>query len=179
MPAERSDGRWRARPRRRPVAGSALLVVLALVLAAAGSVVVAGATAPATPAAAATRAFGSEPIDDVLHWANRYATCAGLTGNKLAAMMVVPTLTESGAYTTPNQAPSPMTLSRWDTQSALWAFGDKGTPYQKAFWHPGVGMWQFDSAGGWNLTAATAINTWTSAEQAAKVMSSRYRPSTP
>ena len=41
-----------------------------------------------------------------------------------------------------------MTLSRWDTQSSLWAFGNKSTPYQRAFWHPGVGMWQFDSAGG-------------------------------
>lgn len=139
--------------------------------------IVAIPTPSAAPAAAATRAFGSEPIDDVLHWANQYARC-GLTGNKLAALMVVPTLTESGAYTTPTQAPSPMTLSRWDTNSTLWAFGNKSTPYQKAFWHPGVGMWQFDSAGGWNLSAATAINTWTSSKQAAEVMSGRYCAST-
>jgi hypothetical protein len=71
-----------------------------------------------------------------------------------------------------------MTLSRWDTQSALWAFGDKATLYQGAFWHPGVGMWQFDSAGGWPLTAAGAINSFTSAEQAAKVMATRYCAST-
>ena len=155
-----------------------LAVAVVAVVAALGAFAGVATTASAPlPAAAATRAFGSQPIDDVLHWANQYARC-GLTGNKLAALMVVPTFTESGAYTTPTQAPSPMTLSRWDTASALWAFGNKATAYQRAFWHPGVGMWQFDSAGGWNLSAATAINSWTSAEQAAKVMSSRYCAST-
>jgi hypothetical protein len=142
-----------------------------------GAGVVQSAGSPAAAAPTPTRAYGSEPIDDVLHWANQYASC-GLTGNKLAAMMVVPTFTESGAATTPTEAPSPMTLSRWDTQSALWAFGNKSTPYQRAFWHPGVGMWQFDSAGGWNLSAGTMINSFTAAEQAAKVMSSRYCAST-
>ena len=140
--------------------------------------VVAVAVPPAPPADAAfTRAYGSEPIDDVLHWAGQYARC-GLTSGKLAAMMIVPTFTESGAGTTPNEAPSPMTLSRWDTSSGLWAFGNKATPYQRAFWHPGAGMWQFDSAGGWPLTAAGAISSWSAAEQAAKVMSSRYCAST-
>ena len=157
----------------RVVARAALVCAL-IVLAVA---TVALPTPAAAPAAAATRTYGSEPIDDVLYWANQYARC-GLTGNKLAAIMVVPTFTESGAYTTPTQAPSPMTLSRWDTNSTLWAFGNKSTPYQRAFWHPGVGMWQFDSAGGWNLTAATAINSWTSAKQAAEIMSARYCAST-
>jgi hypothetical protein len=156
----------------------AVAIVLALVLVASGgALAVATAVTTAVPASA-ERTYGNEPMDDVQFWAGRYATCGGLTMPKLAAMMVVPTFTESGAYTTPTQAPSPMTLSRWDVNETLWAFGSKATPYQRAFWHPGVGMWQFDSAGGWNLIAATAINTWTSAEQAAKVMSSRYCAST-
>ncbi|MCX7621241.1 MAG: hypothetical protein N2037_10410, partial [Acidimicrobiales bacterium] len=76
-----------------------------------------------------------------------------------------------------SNAPSPMTLSRWDTQSALYAFGTKGLA-DKAFFHPGIGMWQFDSAGFWNLTAATAISSWTSAAQAATVIAQRYCAST-
>lgn len=157
---------------------SPLAVVFALLLVASGATIAVASTVPTAAPAAAERTYGNDPIDDVLFWAGRYATCPGLTMPKLAALMVVPTFTESGAYTTPTQAPSPMTLSRWDVNSTLWAFGSKTTPYQRAFWHPGIGMWQFDSAGGWNLIAATAINTWTSAEQAAKVMSSRYCAST-
>jgi hypothetical protein len=149
------------------------VVAVALVLSA--SFATAGVAAP--PAEAA-RSFGNQPIDDVLFWAGQYASggplgrCSGLSMPQLSAMMIVPTFTETGS--SGGQVPAPMTLSRWDTQSALWAFGDKGTPYQGAFWHPGIGMWQFDSAGGWNLTAATAINSFTSAEQAAKVMATRY-----
>jgi len=133
----------------------------------------------AAPAAAAPsgRVYGAGPYADILHWAGVYARpSCGLSQNRLAAMMMVPTFPETGAGTT--TAPGPMTLSRWDTQSALWAFGDKDTPYQRAFWHPGVGMWQFDSAGGWNLTAGTAIDVATSAPVAAQVMSSRFCAST-
>jgi hypothetical protein len=117
--------------------------------------------------------YGAGPYADVLYWAGIYAkpNC-GLSQNRLAAMMMVPTFSETGAPT--NQAPSPMTLSRWDTQSALWAFGDKSTPYQRAFWHPGIGQWQFDSAGFWDLTAGTAIDVATAAPVAAEVMSTRF-----
>jgi hypothetical protein len=122
-------------------------------------------------APAEARGMGQRPLDDILYWADQSKAC-GLTRDQLAAMMIAPTYPETGA--SGEQAPSPMTLSRWDTQSSLWAFGNKSTPYQRAFWHPGVGMWQFDSAGGWNLTAATAISTGTSAQQAAAVMVSRW-----
>ena len=126
--------------------------------------------APAASAVPAGRTYGAGPYADVLHWAEVYERLdCGLTKNRLAAMMMVPTFSETGAGTT--SAPSPMTLSRWDTQAALWAFGDKATPYQRAFWHPGIGMWQFDSAGFWNLTAGTAIDVATSAPVAAQVMS--------
>src|SRR5689334_16400750 len=104
------DGRVRRDTRVARLATRALLALSFVV----GVLAIVAAPAPSTPAAEAatpTRTYGSEPIDDVLYWANRYATCGGLTGNKLAAMMVVPTFTESGASTTPSQAPSPMTLS--------------------------------------------------------------------
>jgi len=117
------------------------------------------------------RGMGSQPLDDIRFWADQKKAC-GLGRDQLAAMMMAVTFPETGA--TGEQAPSPMTLSRYDTQAGLYAFGDRSTPWQKAFWHPGVGMWQFDSAGGWNLTAVGAISTWTAAEQAASVMVSRW-----
>ncbi len=121
--------------------------------------------------AAAAETFGSTPLDDVLHWAGEKAAC-GLSRDQLAAMMLAPTYPETGASGT--QAPSPMTLSRYDTNRGLYAFGSTTTAYPQAFWHPGVGMWQLDSAGGWNLTAAGAISSWTSAAEVATTLSQRY-----
>ena len=128
---------------------------------------------PAQTGVATTYTFGKEPMDDVLYWATQYQPAAcGLSTNQLAAIMIAPSYPETGASGT--AAPSPMTLSRWDTQTALYAFSDKATPYQRAFWHPGVGAWAFDSAGGWNLTAAEAMNTSSAAQQAAQTMAQRW-----
>jgi hypothetical protein len=117
---------------------------------------------------------GTTPIADALAQADQYR-CEDLTRDELAAMVLVPSYTETGA--TGSVAPSPMTLSRYDNQSALHAFKSPGSA-DKAFFHPGVGMWQFDSAGGWNLTGATAISTWTAAGAAAQMLASRYCAST-
>jgi len=125
----------------------------------------------ATTAVAPVYTFGREPLADVTYWASQKAAC-GLTPAQLATIMLAPTYPETGASGT--SAPSPMTLSRFDTQASLYAFGDASTPYQRAFWHPGIGIWAFDSAGGWNLTAAQAISTTTSAQQAAITMSARW-----
>ena len=171
--------------RGRPTAALAVVLCLAalpvqaavLVATVVPAVVGAGSETPfvgASGADAASRTFGSSPRDDVLYWAER-KRCGDLSRDALAAMMLTPTFTETGA--TGANAPGPMTLSRWDTQAALYAFGTKGLA-DKAFFHPGIGMWQFDSAGFWPLTAATAINSYTSAEQAASVMASRYCAST-
>ncbi len=103
----------------------------------------------AAPAASA-RGMGSQPLDDIRFWADQKKAC-GLGTDQFAAMMLTVVYPEAGA--SGEQSPSPMTLSRYDTQSGLYAFGDKNTPWQRAFWHPGVGLWAFDSAGGWNLTA--------------------------
>lgn len=123
------------------------------------------------PDGAAARTMGSGPLADVRNLAAAQSMCSGLTPDRLAAMAMVPTFPETGAPT--NQAPSPMTLSRWDNQSSLYAFGTPGSA-DKAFFHPGIGMWQFDSAGGWPLTAATAINTATAAMQAIPMMRTRF-----
>jgi hypothetical protein len=124
-----------------------------------------------TPSVAEARGTGSQPLDDIRFWADQKKQC-GLGRDQLAAMMMAVTYPEAGA--SGEQAPSPMTLSRYDTNAGLYAFGDRNTPWKRAFWHPGIGMWAFDSAGGWNLTAVGAISTWTAAEQAASVMVSRW-----
>lgn len=121
--------------------------------------------------ASTTRTFGAGPLNDVLAWADQKKAC-GLTRDQLAAMMLAPTYPETGAYG-PN-APGPMTLSRWDNQAALYAYGDPNSSFAKAFWHPGIGMWQFDSAGGWKLTGADAISSTTSAQTAATLMAQRW-----
>ncbi len=128
-------------------------------------------TSGSATSAATVYTFGRQPLDDVNSWAAQKAAC-GLTGPQLATMMLAPTYPETGA--SGNAAPSPMTLSRYDTQAGLYAFGDTATTYQRAFWHPGVGAWAFDSAGGWNMTAAQEISTTTSAQQAAITMSARW-----
>lgn len=126
----------------------------------------------------ATRNYGVGPLASVLYWADQKKAC-GLTRDQLAAMVMVPTFTETGAGT--QYTPSPMTLSRYDNQAGLYAFKDINTEFRKAFFHPGIGMWQFDSAGGWNLSAATAINTYTAAQTAATLMAQRWcqNPSRP
>jgi S-layer homology domain len=138
--------------------------------------VLAGGLLPLAPGlasspAGAGRTFGSSPLDDVLYWAGQEARC-GLTQNKLAALILAPTWPETGAPAT--AAPSPMTLSRWDDQASLYAFGVRGQ-YPRAFWHPGVGMWQYDSAGlGAPYTAAQRIDTFVVAASAADVIASRW-----
>jgi hypothetical protein len=123
------------------------------------------------PAAGAGRVFGSGPLDEVLEAAGRHARC-GLTRAKLAALMLAPVWPETGAPTT--VAPAPMTLSRWDDQAGLHSFGTVRRQ-RAAFWHPGIGLWQFDSAGlGANLTAAQAVNTAVVANEAAKAIAGRW-----
>ncbi len=126
-------------------------------------------------AATPTKAQGAGPYADILFWADTYK-CEDLTRDALAAMIMVPTHTETGAEGA-STAPSPMTLSRYDNQDALYGFGTKGAA-DRAFFHPGIGEWQWDSAGGWTLSAGTAIDTATAAKQAAITMSTRYCAST-
>lgn len=173
--AHLGTGRTPPPPHRRRAAVP-IVVLVAVVALLVGVVPVAGGDGASTVAAAATPAYtqGSGPLADVLYWADQ-KKCEDLTRDELAAMIIVPSYTETGASGT--VAPSPMTLSRYDTQSRLYAFSTPGKA-DKAFFHPGVGMWQFDSAGGWNLSAATAISTYSAASTAAQLMASRYCAST-
>lgn len=166
-------GRRRGRTRRIVIHACSVVLVAALIP-------ISGVTLPdplaviadpAEPAWAAARTMGTGPLADMRNIAAQQPMCSGLTPDKLASMAMTPTFSETGAPT--NRAPSPMTLSRWDNQSTLYAFGSPGTA-DKAFFHPGVGMWQFDSAGGWNLTAAGAINTGVSAMVALPLLRQRF-----
>lgn len=125
------------------------------------------------------RNFGSGPLDAVREASDRattgpYANC-DLNSTELAAMMIVPTYFEAGGT-----IPSPMTLSRWDNISVrannanLFAFSDPNGPYVNAFFSPGIGLWQFDSAGGWDMTAADAIDATNAANQAASTIGYRW-----
>ena len=124
--------------------------------------------------------YGKGPLDAIREAADRtttsgpYSQC-GLSSLELAVMMMVPTYFEAGGA-----VPSPMTLSRWDNVNAwslnanLFAFGQTTGPYVNAFFSPGVGLWQFDSAGGWDLTAADAIDAGTASNTAAAHIASKW-----
>src|SRR5690606_14561162 len=58
----------------------------------------------------------------------------------------------------------------------LYPFWDPhGTPYKRAYWHPGVGIFQYDSAGvGAKYTAAEAIDVEVVARDVAQGIVDRY-----
>ena len=127
--------------------------------------------------AATTRAFGRQPYADTVSAAAGNAASwrtggCGLSDAKLAAIMLSITFTEAGPLDSPTVAPSPMTLSRWDGSAILYAFGDPATTFRNAFWHPGIGLWQFDHP--WQNTAAERIDTASAARLAAEVVSDRF-----
>ena len=124
--------------------------------------------------------FGKGPLDAIRDAASRTTTSGpssqcGLTSLELAVMMMVPVYFEAGG-----PVPSPMALSRWDNVNVrasnvnLFAFGQTTGPYVNAFFSPGIGLWQFDSAGGWDLTAADAINAVTASNAAASTIAYRW-----
>lgn len=124
-------------------------------------------------ASASGYSFSAQGLADVQSAAAGYARPSGcsLSDNGLAGLLLSPTYPETGAGT--SATPSPMTLSRWDRDIGLYSMSDKST-YVRAFWHPGIGVWQFDSAGLWGLTAFERMNTATAAPLAASVMGLRY-----
>jgi hypothetical protein len=130
----------------------------------------------------ATRAFGTEPYQDTTSAAaaearaRRGAGCS-LSNARLAVTMLAITFTEAGPLASTTVAPSPMTLSRWDTQPILYSFANQATAFPRAFWHPGVGLWQFDHP--WANTAAERIDTRSAAELAAEVIAGRWCGWTP
>lgn len=158
---------------------SALLLILPVtfvILGGVSGIAVADAIEPTVSgvdvsSAAVSYRFGSEPYADTLAAAQEQARC-GLSQLQLAALMVAPSYPETGASWP--SAPSPMTLSRWDNQDALYSFSSRATSFPRAFWHPGVGVWAFDSAGGWDLTGAEAMDTATASRVVASEMAKRW-----
>lgn len=127
----------------------------------------------ATAAEGATRRyFGSHPWTAIGNAATAASKCTGLTAAELRAMAVAPIFKESGGAATSSTAPSPMTLSRYDEWTGvragntnananygLYAFRDPSTAYKRAYWTPGIGIWQYDSAGvGAPFTAAERMD---------------------
>ena len=124
-------------------------------------------------AASSGYSFSAQGLADVQAAAVAYPRPSGcsLSTNGLAALMLSPTYPETGAGSA--ATPSPMTLSRWDRDIALYSLSDTSS-YVRAFWHPGIGVWQFDSAGLWGLTAYERMTTASAAPLAANVMGARY-----
>jgi len=139
-------------------------------------------------AAAPIKYFGSGPWAAIISVANAMPKCPGLSASGLAALMVSPVFKESSAASKPTTAPSPMTLSRYDewngvyattdNRSAnygLYAFRNPKTGWVRAYWHPGIGMWQYDSAGvGAPYTAIESMDVRVVAVDVAKGMATRY-----
>ena len=151
-----------------------------------------GDAAAATPAAGtralSTRYFGQGPWTAIEDAAEATTRCTGLDAPVLTALVTSPVFKESSAATSPETAPSPMTLSRYDewngvnstttNQSAnygLYAFRNPYTAYPRAYWHPGIGIWQYDSAGvGAPFTAVERMDVRVVAADVADGMASRF-----
>jgi len=139
-------------------------------------------------AAVTQRYFGAGAYAAVRASVTATARPCAISDDGLTALVLAPVFKESSAATTPETAPSPMTLSRYDewngtfgtddNRSAnygLYAFRDPYTPYGRAYWHPGIGIWQYDSAGlGAPFTAAESMDVGIMASSVAQLMSARY-----
>lgn len=146
------------------------------------------ASAGATTSAATTRYVGRAPWAAIRAAAAATPRTCSLSDDGLSALVISPVFKETSTATTPATAPSPMTLSRYDewngvratTSNAsanygLYAFRDPSTPYERAFWHPGVGMFQYDGAGvGAPFTTIERMDVAVVAADVAKGMAARY-----
>ena len=155
--------------RRRP-----LLLLVALATAAVATVAPVPTASPVlTTAPASAYHMGTDPKSDIVAVAARHL-CGGLNANQLAAMAMAVTFPETGAGNA--RPPSPMTMGRSDTGSRLLPPGASIDPDRhQPYFHPGVGMFQMDSAGlGTNHDAAWAINVGSSAEGTIDYIATRY-----
>ncbi|CAN5721294.1 hypothetical protein BH10ACT1_BH10ACT1_29620 [soil metagenome] len=147
-----------------------------------------GGASTRAAATSTTRYFGDGPWSAISAASDATTRCSGLSGAQLTAMVVAPVFKESSAATSASSAPAPMTLSRWDewtgttgtstngnANATLYAFQDPYTAYPRAFWHPGIGIWQADSAGiGAPFTAIERMDVRVFAADVAKGMANRW-----
>ncbi|HEU0170297.1 MAG TPA: hypothetical protein VFR26_02575 [Acidimicrobiales bacterium] len=135
-----------------------------------------------------TRYFGRGAYDGIRAAVAATPRSCALSDDELTALVMAPIFKEVSMAETPETAPSPMTLSRWDEWSGRWsgsnnlnanyglyAFRDPNTPYKRAFWTPGIGIFQYDVAGvGKPFTAAEMMNVQFIAGDVAGGMANRY-----
>jgi hypothetical protein len=135
-----------------------------------------------------TRYFGRGAYDGIRAAVRETPRSCGLSNNGLTALVMSPIFKEVSMAETPDQAPSPMTLSRYDEWSGRWsgsdnlnanfglyAFRDPNTPYRRAYWTPGIGIFQYDVAGvGAPYTAAEMVKVDYIARDVAAGMAARY-----
>jgi hypothetical protein len=169
---------------------------VALALGSAGSLVT-GPLGGAAPASAEPRPAGSPGVSRYFgrgaYEGIRAAVAAtprscDLDDDTLTALVMAPIFKEVSMAETPDAAPSPMTLSRWDEWTGvrsgssnmnanygLYAFRDPNTPFKRAYWNPGIGIFQYDVAGvGAPYTAAEMMNVEFIARDVAAGMAGRY-----
>jgi hypothetical protein len=145
-------------------------------------------TAAATTSSTTQRYFGTEAFAAVRASVAAVSRPCVISNDGLTALVMAPIFKESSAATTQSTAPSPMTLSRYDEWTGtktpdtnananygLYAFRDPYTEYFRAYWHPGIGIWQYDSAGlGAPFTTVETMDVGVMATAVATLMSGRY-----
>lgn len=99
-------------------------------------------------------------------------TCRGqLTDHKLMAMMLAITWHEASDRT---HTPAPMTLSRADELQTMYYDSNVNTAYPRDFYHPGIGLWQFDDRGMGRKMAISKFDTTLAAVSLARELSGRW-----
>ncbi|MGH9232810.1 MAG: hypothetical protein ACRD0R_05665 [Acidimicrobiales bacterium] len=136
-----------------------------------------------------TRYFGAGAYRGIRAAVAATPRVCDLSDDALTALVLAPIFKEVSMAETPDAAPSPMTLSRWDEWTGvksgsnnmdanygLYAFRDPhATPYRRAYWTPGIGIFQYDVAGvGAPYTAAEMMNVELIARDVAAGMAKRY-----
>ncbi|HKA83683.1 MAG TPA: hypothetical protein VKD21_07455 [Acidimicrobiales bacterium] len=172
----------------RIIVAVALTAIVVLSLGAVGGGTLRPASAAPAAAPGIARYFGRGAFDGIRKAvAATRRTCA-LSDNDLTALVMAPIFKEVSMADTPDAVPSPMTLSRWDEWTGirsgssnldanygLYAFRDPGTRYARAYWNPGVGIFQYDPAGvGAPFTAAEMISVEIVTRDVAAGMAGRY-----
>ncbi|HZE40700.1 MAG TPA: hypothetical protein VE172_18005 [Stackebrandtia sp.] len=115
--------------------------------------------------------FGTDPLADVKAAAESTAGSAScqIGADDATALSIAMTWPETSPSGEP---PSPMTLSRYDTQPSL---GDPEGRAAGLWFHPGIGMWQLDSAGlGTDFTAGEAMDAKNAADRMVPFIVGKY-----
>lgn len=145
-------------------------------------------SAAASSSSTQQRYVGRVQLEAIAAAAKAVSPACSITETGRQQLVLAPVFKESSAATTAASAPAPMTLSRYDEWNGtfstssntsanygLYAFRDPYTAYGRAYWHPGIGLWQYDSAGvGAPFTAVERMDAEIMAADVARGMVARY-----